>query len=94
MIKFCPNCGSELRMNNPDLSQGCKNCPKCGGVFYIIETTEPKIKVIEEDMTSEDILKDFMKKTKLSKKEVLQKLNSGIQVFKVELQKLHNLKNE
>ena len=86
MIKFCPNCGSELRMNNPDLSQGCKNCPKCGGVFYIIETTEPKIK----DMTAEDILADFMETTKLGKEEVMQKL----QIFKVELQKLQNLKNE
>ena len=85
MIKFCPNCANKL-VNDKNLSQGCKRCLKCEGVFFIVETTEPKIK----DISAEDILEDFMETTKLGKKEVMQKL----QIFKVELQKLQNLKNE
>jgi len=40
MIKFCPNCQTELT-NDQKLSQGCKRCTVCGGVYFIIETTEP-----------------------------------------------------
>ena len=78
MIKFCPNCGSKLVINNPDLSQGCKNCPKCKGVYFIIETTEPKL--TDFDITS----------LKITEKLVSQKL----QIFSTKIEKLQNLKNE
>lgn len=41
MIKYCPNCKNELKEDSK-LAQGCKKCVNCKGVYYILETTEPK----------------------------------------------------
>jgi Zn-finger nucleic acid-binding protein len=41
MVKYCPSCKTELT-DSSKLAQGCKKCDKCGGVYYIIETTIPE----------------------------------------------------
>lgn len=45
MIKYCPNCKTELS-DNKKLAQGVKECKKCNGKYFIIETTVPRGTVV------------------------------------------------
>ena len=42
MIRYCPNCKGELNQSKK-LSQGIKECKTCGGIYFLLETTKPKL---------------------------------------------------
>ena len=51
MIRYCPNCGSNLVP-----CQGVKRCPECKGKYYILETQQP-----EKEKTDDIVVLDEVK---------------------------------